>query len=278
MLISQINFVCNFMHLFEIMYFKKAGNAFPSFCSSFVWSGWGKRSHPNSFLEKHVVTKHKLETGLIIMSSGQRVAKRVRSLTRQCTCWGQSLAMDWWKEFLCVLTLNVCVITMCKSVDSFQEELEWTEHDVHKYWTSLTTQLISVFHFSWSWLSFPCVLCPPGCGVSLIEAVAAAHGWCVDDSHMSSTEESISSSTLHANKGRLSAVFFCHQQHVWVKEVMVPQVLQLNEMQPCWEKKLPHCPRYPPSKYIQAAYTRPLLILPPCSSRPNPAHVYSSAT
>lgn len=31
---------------------------------------------------------------------------------------------------------------------------------------------------------------------------------------------------------------------------MVPQVLQLNEMQPCWEERLPHCPRYPPSKYI----------------------------
>lgn len=27
---------------------------------------------------------------------------------------------------------------------------------------------------------------------------------------------------------------------------MVPQVLQLNEMQPCWEERLPHCPRYPP--------------------------------
>lgn len=26
---------------------------------------------------------------------------------------------------------------------------------------------------------------------------------------------------------------------------MVPQVLQLNEMQPCWEERLPHCPRYP---------------------------------
>lgn len=28
---------------------------------------------------------------------------------------------------------------------------------------------------------------------------------------------------------------------------MVPQVLQLNEMQPCWEERLPHCPQYPPA-------------------------------
>ncbi len=25
----------------------------------------------------------------------------------------------------------------------------------------------------------------------------------------------------------------------------MPQVRQLNEMQPCWEERLPHCPRYP---------------------------------
>lgn len=30
---------------------------------------------------------------------------------------------------------------------------------------------------------------------------------------------------------------------------MVPQVLQLNEMQPCWEERLPHCPRYPPNTH-----------------------------
>lgn len=43
---------------------------------------------------------------------------------------------------------------------------------------------------------------------------------------------------------------------------MVPQVLQLNEMQPCWEERFPHCPRYPPIHTHAHTHTEiwPLLI------------------
>lgn len=36
---------------------------------------------------------------------------------------------------------------------------------------------------------------------------------------------------------------------------MVPQVLQLNEMQPCWEERLPHCPRYPPNTHTLGLFS-----------------------